>query len=428
MGYHKKISSFNDAVRYLESLALLGIKFDLKRIAKVMSVFNDPQDRIPVIHIAGTNGKGSVCAFLASILQTAGKRTGLYTSPHLTEVTERIQVERKDIGRTAFAGLINEVREVCDSLRIKLTFFEILTAAAYIYFDREKVNIAIIETGMGGRLDATNVMKSPLVSVITNVDYDHTEYLGNTLKKIAAEKAAIIKHNGIIVTAAIQPEVLGVLKEQCRQKKARLIRADKKIKIPAGWHIRLKGLHQKINAACAVAVIKELQRQGFKISEKAIKQGLAKTFWPGRLELFKIETRDSRLATVLLDGAHNPAGMRSLAEELKARKSGINKLILVFGVLKDKDYYRMIEIIAPLADQVILVRPVSERALSPQRIEKLWSASAEVLIAKSIPQAIKRALYVAGKKDLVTVTGSLYTVGEARKYLIKLKNGGEKHG
>jgi dihydrofolate synthase / folylpolyglutamate synthase len=428
MCYNKKIGSFNDAIRYLESLALLGVKFDLKRIAKVLAVFNDPQNQVPVIHIAGTNGKGSVCAFLASILQAAGKRVVLYTSPHLAEVTERIQIKRKDIDRAAFAGLITEVREVCDFLRVELTYFEILTAMAYIYFDREKVDIAIIETGMGGRLDATNVVKKPLVSVITNVDYDHTEYLGNTLKKIAREKAAIIKEHGITVTAAIQPEVLSVLKEQCREKKARLVRVDKSIRIPAGWQIGLKGLHQKINAACAVAVIKELQRQGFEISEKSVKQGLKKVFWPGRLEVFKLATRNSQLATVLLDGAHNPAGMSSLARELEARKSGINKHILVFGVLKDKDYCRMVEIIAPLADQVILVRPVSERALSPQKIKKLWPTDTEVLVAESIPQAIKRALRFAGKKDLVTVTGSLYTIGEARKYLIKLKNGGEKHG
>ncbi|MDD5491241.1 MAG: bifunctional folylpolyglutamate synthase/dihydrofolate synthase [bacterium] len=419
MCYNKKMSSFSDAVRYLESLALLGVQFDLKRIAKVLVNFNDPQDRIPVVHIAGTNGKGSVCAFLASILQAAGRRTGLYTSPHLAEVTERIQINRKDIDRAAFAGLICEVRKVCDSLRIKLTYFEILTAMAYIYFDREKVDVAIIETGMGGRLDATNVLKSPLVSVITNVDYDHTEYLGNTLKKIAGEKAAIIKKNGIVVTAATQPEVLAVLRKQCREQEARLIRADKSIKIPAGWNIGLRGLHQKVNAACAIAVIKELQRQGFKISEKAVKQGLAKVFWPGRLEEFRLGTRDSGPVTVLLDGAHNPAGMRSLAEELGTRKSGINKLILVFGVLKDKDYRQMVGIIASLADQVILVRPVSERALSPQKIKKLWPAGTEVLIAKSIPQAIKRALRLAGKKDLVTVTGSLYTVGEARKEILK---------
>jgi dihydrofolate synthase/folylpolyglutamate synthase len=260
------------------------------------------------------------------------------------------------------------------------------------------------------------------------VDYNHTEFLGNTLKKIARKKAAIIKEHGIVVTAAVQPDVLAVLREQCREKEARLARADKKIKIPIAWKIGLKGSHQKLNAACAVAVIKELQRQGYKISGKAVKQGLAKAFWPGRLELFKVFTTNHELRTVLLDGAHNPAGMRSLAKYVETRKTGINKLILVFGVLKDKDYHQMIGSIAPLANQVILVRPVSERALAPRKTRKLWKADTSVLIAGSIPWAIKQALELSGGKDLVTITGSLYTVGEARKYLIKLKNGGEKHG
>ncbi len=418
MCYNKKISSFKDAIRYLESLALLGVKFDLQRIGKVLAVFNYPQGRIPVIHVAGTNGKGSVCAFLSSILQAGGYRVGLYTSPHLAEVTERLQINRQDIDRTVFAGLICTVKAVCDSLRLKLTYFEMLTAVAYIYFAREKVDLAVIETGMGGRLDATNVVENPLVAVITNVDYDHTEYLGNTLRKIAREKAAIIKKNSFVVTAATQPEVLAVFREQCRKKHARLVRADKIIKIPAGWSISLKGSHQKINAACAVGAIKQLQRQGFKISEKAVKQGLAKAFWPGRLELFKVFTTNHEPRTVLLDGAHNPAGMNSLVRELENRKSSGHKLILVFGVLKDKDYRRMVKIIAPLVDQAILVRPGSDRALDPQKIRKLWPDNAQVLVANSIPQAIRQALKLAGRKDLVTVTGSLYTVGEVRKILL----------
>ncbi len=418
MCYYKKISSFKDAIRYLESLAVLGVKFDLTRITKVLEVFDIPQDRLKVVHVAGTNGKGSVCAFLSSILQPAGYRVGLYTSPHLTEVTERIQINGQNINQAIFAGLICEVRKVCDSRRIKLTYFELLTAVAYIYFEREKVDLAIIETGMGGRLDATNVIKSPLVTVITNVDYDHTEYLGNTLRKIAGEKAAIIKTDGIVVTAVTQPEVLAVLKEQCRKKKARLVRADKTIKIPAGWKIGLQGSHQKVNAACAVGVIKELRQQGFKISEKSVKQGLARAFWPGRLEVFKLPSADRHLRTVLIDGAHNPAGMRSLAAYLEHWKSGSGKVVLVFGVLKDKDYNQMIKIIAPLTEQVILVRPGSNRALVPQRIKKLWPGNIPVLIADSIPQAIRKALKLSGKKDLVTVTGSLYTVGEARKILL----------
>ncbi len=428
--YNKKISSFKDAIRYLESLALLGIKFELKRIAKVLKIFGNPQDRLRVIHVAGTNGKGSVCAFLSGILQEAGYQAGLYTSPHLIDVTERLQISRRNIDCKVFAKIIGEVKSVSDSLRLKLTYFELLTAVAYIYFEREKVDLAIIETGMGGRLDATNVVRDPLVSVITNVDYDHTEYLGNTLTRIAREKAAIIKDHGVVVTAATQPEVLTVIKAQCRKKKSKLIRADKIIKIPADWDLGLKGWHQKNNAACAVAVAKQLQGQGVKVSARSIKQGLAKAFWPGRLEVFKLATSDQRPVTVVLDGAHNPAGTRTLVENIKSNIGSYKQMICVFGVLKDKNYQEMIGQLGPVTDIVVLAQPLSRRALSVEKMMPLWRtylSKADIYQAGTVRQALKKALALAGQKALICVTGSLYTVGEAREYLIKLKNGGAKN-
>lgn len=420
--YNKKISSFKDGIRYLESLAVFGVKFELKRIAKVLKDFGEPQNRLRVIHVAGTNGKGSVCAFLSSILQEAGYKVGVYTSPHLIDVTERIRTSYGDINHKSFAGIIGEVKSVSESLRIKLTYFELLTTVAYIYFEREKVEVAIIETGMGGRLDATNVVSDPLVAVITNVDYDHTEYLGNTLVKIAREKAAIIKDHGKVVTAATQPEVLAVIKEQCRKKKARLVRADKNIKIPASWNIGLKGFHQRINAACAVGAVGQLQHQGIEISAKAIKQGLAKAFWPGRLEVFRLATRDSRPVTVLLDGAHNPAGIRALAENIKSNIYSYKQLICVFGVLKDKNYQEMIGQLGQIIDIVILTQPISERALSVEKMMPLWRTyleKANIYQKATISQALKKALALSGQKDLLCVTGSLYTVGEARREILK---------
>ncbi|MBI5554885.1 MAG: bifunctional folylpolyglutamate synthase/dihydrofolate synthase [Elusimicrobia bacterium] len=419
--YNKKISSFKDAIRYLESLAWLGVKFELARIAKVLKVFGDPPDRLKVIHVAGTNGKGSVCAFLSSILQGAGYKVGLYTSPHLTDVVERVQISRWNINRKVLAEIIGEVKRVSESLRIKLTYFELLTAVAFIYFDREKVDIAIIETGMGGRLDATNVIRNPLVSVITNVDYDHTEYLGNALTRIASEKAAIIKDHGIVVTAVTQPEVLAVIKAQCRKNKANLVRADKSIKIPAGWTIGLKGSHQKINAACALGAVKQLQFQGIKVSEKAIRQGLAKAFWPGRLEIFKLATSDQRPVTVVLDGAHNPAGTRTLVKNLQSDIFSYNKLLCVFGILKDKNYQAMIGQLGPLIDLVILTQPRSERALAIEKMLPLWRAyiaKDNIYQEATVKQALKKALTLAGQRDLICITGSLYTVGEARKILL----------
>lgn len=430
MCYNKKISSFKDGIRYLESLVLLGVKFELERIVKVLEVFGNPQDRLKVIHVAGTNGKGSVCAFLASILQEAGYKAGLYTSPHLIDVTERLQIGRGNINCKVFAGIISEVRSVSESLRIKLTYFEFLTAVAYIYFDREKVDITIIETGMGGRLDATNVVKSPLISVITNVDLDHTEYLGKTLKKIAREKAAIIKDHGIVVTAATQPEVLAVIKAQCRKKNSKLIRADKKVNIPAQWVLGLKGWHQKKNATCAVEAVKQLQSFGVKVSKRAIKQGLAKAFWPGRLEVFKLLTTNREPRTVLLDGAHNPAGTRTLVENIKSNIFCYKQLICVFGVLKDKDYQAMIGQLGPLVDIAILTRPLSERALAVEKMMPLWQAflaPVNIYHKAAIGQALKKALALAGQRDLICITGSLYTVGEARKILLLEHSKGEKH-
>lgn len=424
MCYNKKISSFKDGICYLESLALLGVIFELKRIAKVLKAFGDPQDRLKVIHVAGTNGKGSVCAFLSSILQEAGYKVGLYTSPHLIDVTERIQINRWNINRKVFAEIIGEVKSVSESFRIKLTYFELLTAVAYIFFEREKVDIAIIETGMGGRLDATNVVRKPLVSVITNVDYDHTEYLGKTLAKIAREKAAIIKDHGIMVTTVAQPEILAVIKAQCRKKNSKLIRADKEVIIPGQWALGLKGWHQKKNAACAVGAVKALRCQGVKISERAIKQGLAKAFWPGRLEVFKLAPRNSQPATVLLDGAHNPAGTRILVENIKSSNFSYKQLICVFGVLKDKNYQEMISQLGPLIDKVILTQPMSERALAVGKMMPLWRAylaSANIGQEVTIGKALKKALALSGQRDLVCVTGSLYTVGEARQEILRLK-------
>ena len=423
--YNKKMSSFNDGIRYLESLNLLGIKFELKRIARILKEFGDPQSQLKVMHVAGTNGKGSVCAFLSSILQEAGYTVGLYTSPHLIDVTERIQINRQNIKHKAFAKIIGEVKNIAEFLQVKLTYFEFLTTVAYIYFAREKVDFAVIETGMGGRLDATNVVHKPLVSIITNVDYDHTEYLGNTLAKIAREKAAIIKDHGNVVTAATQPKVLAVIKAQCRKKKARLVRADKIIKIPANWNIGLKGLHQRINAACALGTVKQLQHQGIKVSEQAIKRGLAKVSWPGRLEIFKLPTANRQLRTVFLDGAHNPAGTSTLVENIKSNILSYKQLICVFGVLKDKDYQAMIGQLGPLIDIVILVQPRSDRALTAEKMMPLWRAflaPANICEESSVRQALKKALELAGQRDLICVTGSLYTVGEAREEIFKIKN------
>jgi dihydrofolate synthase/folylpolyglutamate synthase len=275
---------------------------------------------------------------------------------------------------------------------------------------------------MGGRLDATNVVKAPLVSVITNIDFDHKQFLGHSLVKIAGEKAAIIKRGGILITAASQPAVLALIRRKCREINSKFWPVGKPAETPA-LKLGLPGDYQRINAACAVAVIKGLRQRGLPVTEKAVRRGLAKAFWPGRFETLG--------GNILLDGAHNPAGARALAKSLRSKLGPGRKLVLVFGVLKDKDYREMIKIMASIAAKVILVKPVSERALAPERMLAGWrqAAGAEnVSLAAGMALALGRARAAAGKNGLVVVSGSLYAVGEARKLLLKEKRGGKKNG
>ncbi len=419
--YNKKIRSFTEAISFLEKAEKLGINFGLAGVIKACGYLGDPQDKIKVIHVAGTNGKGSVCAFISGILQSAGYRVGLYSSPHLIDVEERIQINRVPISKKDFSRVISRIHDTLVALDLKLTYFEILTVAAFLYFAEQKVDLAILEVGMGGRLDATNVVSSSLISVITNIDLDHTQYLGNTLAKIAREKAAIIKRDSILVTAAKQPEVLSVFERKCRQQHSLFWRVGRDIAVPTG-QLGLRGEHQRLNAACALGAVKALRQRGYKIKQLAIRRGLAKTSWPGRLEILKLPTANCQLRTIILDGAHNPAGAETLATYLNGEIRACKPVTLVFGVLKDKDYPEMIRIMAPVATRVILVRPGSERALPPRRMLALWRkaiGAGKVSAAKDIGQAFRQARSAADGNSLVCVCGSLYVVGTARKILLK---------
>ena len=419
--YNKKISTFNDAVKYLENLEKIGIKFELSRIARVCAYFGDPQDTLKIIHVAGTNGKGSTCAFLDSILRRSGYKVGLYTSPHLTDIRERIRVNGENIRGGDFTRLISSLSSAVGTLKLELTYFEIMTAAAFRHFAERKVDLAIIEVGMGGRLDATNIIKSSLVSIITNIDYEHTQYLGNTLTKIAGEKAAIIKENGIVVTAETKSKPLRVIKRVSLEKKASLLRVGNAGL--AGYKLGLAGAHQQLNAVCALTAVKVLRQQGIKIPESAVRKGLAAADWPGRLEVFKILMSNGEQRTVVLDGAHNPAGMKTLAAELRKKGRGYKRKIVIFGVLRDKKYREMIRMLAPLVNRVILVEPDSDRALSVRSMDRQWRGllgKDRVFQAGTLKSAVSQALAEAKADDLIVGTGSLYTVGEIRKILTGL--------
>ena len=422
--------TYRETLAYLSGLNSLGIRLGLDPIRSLLGRLNDPQESFPSVLIAGTNGKGSVAAMTASILSTAGFRTGLYTSPDLIDVRERIRIDGRMISREDMASCAEEVQ---GRIREEVSYFEFLTAMAFLHFQRRKADIAVLEVGMGGRLDATNVVV-PLVSVITNISLEHREHLGNTLAEIAREKGGIIKEGGVCLTAARQKPVIGTLEAICRERGgARLYRVGKEIRTTihrdgtfsyrgvGRRHERLlcplAGKHQISNAALALAAVEQVRDAGFRVGEAAVSEGLKQAHWEGRLEILQ------RSPMLLVDGAHNPAGVATLCRALR-NDFPHRRLILLFGVLGDKDYRTMARRLFPLADRVILTRPHSERALSPDRLLASAGAVSNVEVVEDPGRALRHALSLAGEGDLVCAAGSLYLVGEIKKLQRIGKGGG----
>jgi dihydrofolate synthase / folylpolyglutamate synthase len=409
-----------DPAAYLSSLNVDVMRFGLKAISELLSQLGNPQNAYKTILIAGTNGKGSTAAMTASILHSAGYKTGLYTSPHLIDVRERITVNGKKISRQDFCQTVNNVRK---QINQPLTYFEVLTATAFLYFQRQKVDIAVLEVGLGGRLDATNVCR-PLVSIITNISFDHMAYLGNSLTSIAREKAGIIKRNGICITAAKQKKVLQALEIICRHHKSRFYHLGKDIKIKTqkngliAYHglynnlrnltVPLPGRHQRDNAALALAAMEIIEEKGFPANEVSIKKGLKNTHWSARLEVLHNNP------LFVLDGAHNLAGISALCRALK-KEFIYRRLILIFSALADKDYQGMLRKIAPLAQRIILVQLQSKRAVPVADIyEYVKKMGCKAVIAENVADSISRALDLAGGKDMICAAGSLYLAGEIK--------------
>jgi dihydrofolate synthase/folylpolyglutamate synthase len=413
--------TYRETLAYLSSLNPLGIHFGLDTIRSLLNRMNDPQGRFPSVLIAGTNGKGSVAAMTAAILSTAGFRTGLYTSPDLIDIRERIQIDGRMISREEMSFCVDEVRS---RIREEVSYFEFLTATAFLHFQRRQADIAVLEVGMGGRLDATNVV-TPLASVITNISLEHRQYLGNTLQKIAFEKAGIIQAGGVCLTAARQKPVIETLEGICRERGARLFRVGKEMRTTIHGngtfsyrgmgrsHERLvcpfTGRHQLSNAALALGVVDLIGDAGFRIDETTVSEGLKKACWEGRLEILQDSPK------LLVDGAHNPAGVATLCRALQ-HDFPHRRLILLFGVLGDKDYRKMAKRLFPLADRVILTRPTSERALSPEVLRQVaGSYHEDIAVVENPADALRYALSLAEEDDLVCAAGSLYLVGEVKK-------------
>jgi dihydrofolate synthase / folylpolyglutamate synthase len=419
----KEKTSYQEGIEYLYNLQKYGIKFGLSKTSNLMKAFGNPHRGRKYIHIAGTNGKGSVATFIASILKQAGIKVGVYSSPHLVRFTERFRINDEEISREKAADLIDELKGavVSDS---PPTFFEATTAMAFLYFAREDTDIAIMEVGMGGRLDATNII-TPLVSVITNISMEHQFFLGSRLLDIAGEKGGIIKKGVDLVTGATQPSVISLFKSICREKRASMWRVGTDISYRTtkyGFHYKgikrrfnrlhlgLKGSFQVRNAALALSAIELLEKQGFRISPGHIQEGLKNSFWPGRMQVM------AENPTVLLDGAHNPAAIRALAVSIRTGFE-YRRLILVIGIMADKEIGQLLRGIVPIADYVIYTRPVYSRAADP---EILMAAAAPLekpgKVEPLLTKAIEKARDIADPEDLIVICGSLFTVGEALTY------------
>ena len=402
--------TYAEAIQFLYSLRLFGAKFGLENTLKLAALAGHPQDRLRFIHVAGTNGKGSTCAMLESIYRAAGLRTGLFTSPHLVSFRERIQVNRQLASENEVVRLVEEIQPLLKQFPAghHPTFFEVVTVMALKFFAEQKCDLVIWETGLGGRLDATNIV-TPLASVITNIALDHEQWLGDTLAQIAAEKAGIIKPGVPVITAVDEPEALAVIEEVARKQNAPLINVAQASRLHATAEtaaLPLLGEHQKINAALALATVNVL-RSKIPASDETIRVGLSKVDWPGRLQMV---TRSSG-QTVLLDGAHNVAGAKVLRAALE-KHFQFPRYTLVLGVFQDKDWRHICETLAPLAARIFTVPVSSERSADAHELAAACRAANPVAGIDACG-ALREALEKTAGDDFVVVTGSLYLVGEA---------------
>jgi len=426
------MNKFNP-VAYLSGLNMDVMRFGLEGISEFLTRVGNPQNDYKTILIGGTNGKGSTAAMVASILKQAGYKVGLYTSPHLVTVRERIVVNSKKIPLQEFSRILSVIKH---HMGMPLTYFEVLTAAAFIYFQREQVDIAVLEVGLGGRLDATNVCR-PLVSVITNIGLEHTAYLGNTLTKIAKEKAGIIKPSGVCITGATQRKVVQSLFSVCRQRKSAFCRLGKDFKMVrranglanyrgmrrnlSRLEISLPGDHQLSNAALALATLEIVERSGLVIDDAAIYAGLKKTHWEARMETLCDKP------FFLLDGAHNPYGVNALRRALQKDFSW-RRLILIFAVLADKDYRMMLRKIAPMAAMTILPPLQTGRAIPAQQMALIMKDMGyKAIVVESVDQAVRKALEMADDGDMVCALGSLYLAGEVKQSFHQIHSCGKEH-
>lgn len=417
--------TLEECLQELYQLRRFGIKLELGTIRRLLANLGNPQDRFKTIHIAGTNGKGSVAATLYAILREAGYSVGMYTSPHLVHFNERFMMDGRMASDTEIREAYLAVRRVPKGNR-EPTFFEYTTAMAFDLFARHGVDWVVVETGMGGRMDATNVIV-PAISIITNVTLEHQQYLGKTLEDIAWEKGGIIKQRIPVITGVTQPKVVSVLQAIAEIRKSDLYRLGKDFTIRARANgtfnykgilgtmrdveCRLVGAHQFKNAALSLAACEVLADRRVPIGERAIREGLKTTNWPGRLEIVRKEPE------LILDGAHNLDAARSLADHL-GKAYAKRHITLVIGILSDKPYEKILKLLVPHCRRVICTQPRIDRALPVQTIlDVSRTYCTDVVAIPQVDRAIEYALAHTAAEDVICVAGSLYVVGEAKSYL-----------
>jgi dihydrofolate synthase/folylpolyglutamate synthase len=402
---------------------------DPTRTAKLLAALGNPHQAYSSIHIAGTKGKGSVAAICESALAAAGLRTGLYTSPHLQDFTERIQVGREIIPKDAFANLVEEVRPTVDQIP-GITTFEVVTALAFLYFSRQAIDVAVVEVGLGGRLDATNVV-IPLVSVITSLSYDHTHLLGETLPEIAAEKGGIIKPGVPVITAPQTDDALAVLSTIAQERGAPLSVVESRSLISQDWWYRVEestikgqrfmagqvgqpgevynlsllGTHQAINGTVALAALHHAKRDLPELNDEVIKQGVASVSWPGRFQILQ------ERPTLIVDGAHNVDSVNRLCDTLEALFPG-RRIILILGVTIGKAIEGMIEALTPVAAELILTAAEHPRAIPSRKLAEFVTTDTPFNLTESVADALALAFEMAGHDDIICATGSLFVVGD----------------
>jgi dihydrofolate synthase/folylpolyglutamate synthase len=403
------------------------IKLGLEAMRSTLAALGSPEERCPAVHVAGTNGKGSVCSMLRSIMSAAGYKTGLYTSPHLSSVRERFRIDDHYISTADFCRLMETIRKSLDGRQI--TYFECTTALAFLWFAENGCDLVILETGMGGRLDATNVVV-PLVSIITTISLDHEQYLGTTVEEVAFEKSGIIKPHVPVISGVDDPQAERLIARTCSERQAPLMRRNKDFRLardddgPWLWksaadqvllnllEAEQPNLWQVDNISCAVAAAVQLRSSGFTIGPATIDAALAGSNWPGRMELIETPLR------FLLDGAHNRAAVDCLLQSLPRYR--YRRLYVIWAAMADKSYGDMLTDIGRLADVLLLTRPDTERAAAPEALREhlRCDEGQDVQLCATVNEALELVRERAEIEDLIVVAGSLYLIGELRKLLV----------